>query len=115
MGVLSWLCLLLLPRSKQGASLVLFTLTLALELSPFQNALEGDRGHRDVFWRWAVPLIRSAFYQRPVSEAQEVLNTGNLEGRGGSPLGVLQSLNPAAYEILGRLIAPGEEGSHDAA
>lgn len=105
--MLSWLCLLLLPRSKQGASLILCTLTLALELSPFQNALEGDRGHRDVFWRWAVPLIRSAFYQRSLPETQEVLNTGNLEGRGGSTLSVLQSLNPAVYEILRRLIAPG--------
>lgn len=62
-----------------------------------------------------MPLIRSAFYQRPLPEAQEVLNTGNLEGRGGSTLSVLQSLNPAVYEILRRLIAPGGEGSHDAA
>lgn len=100
---------------EQGASLVLFTLTLALELSPFQNALEGDRRRRDLFWRWAVPLIRTAFFQRPVPEAQEVLNTGNLEGGGGSPLSVLQSLNTAACEILGRLIAPGGEWSHDAA
>lgn len=44
-----------------------------------------------------------------------MLNTGNLEGRGGSTLSVLQSLNPAVYEILRRLIAPGGEGSHDAA
>lgn len=63
-----------------------------LELSPFQNALEGDRGQRDVFWRWAVPLIRSTFFQRPVPEAQEVLNTGNLEGGGGSPLSILQPM-----------------------
>lgn len=55
---------------EQGASLVLFTLTLVLELSPFQNALEGDRGHKGVFWRWAVPLIRSAFFERPVPEAK---------------------------------------------
>lgn len=44
-----------------------------------------------------------------------MLNTGNLEGRGGSPLSVLQSLNTAACEIPGRLIAPGREWSHDAA
>lgn len=55
---------------EQGALLVLFTQPVGLELSPFQDALEGDGERRDLFWRWEVPAVRICFrgqFLRPKS------------------------------------------------